>query len=546
MSESSELKVKLSLDDQLSGQLDTPIEKVEDLGEAAGNAAPQLQDTAGALGNVKEEAGQIQQPVQDAGQAAEETGTKMEKAGERGALSFGKIRSALAAAGVLVALREIGRLVQFVGDSFNRMAEQGNPAAVAWKESADKAKEAINKLTDSITSKLLPATTEANNDFAEMADTLRTQTIPAISDGFDEATNKVQNFMDNLIRQMPGKELEQEFQNFLDQLESDFDKVGDFFAPMKEASQKQNDWLKEQWGTFADWFRKTVGDQIAADFARAFPSSSEVDLGVFTNAGTAIGNMVAQAPGMGDLADRADIAALALGRVGTAAESSGQAATLSAEGHLQLRDALQKERQAAEDARIAQLEGSLAIAEYGRQMDQAFAQANAEGVGITADQMDNLVRGLFNAASEAEDLGKKVPLDQVSDLKGRSEQLKSALDSMALTDEERQALLLYLDMINEKLAAAESRARNAAAAVGGIAPAAGGGGGMAPGGGGGGAGAPGGSGGTWNAIGGGSQGGAGRGGRGVGQGGSGDIVIHVHVHMNDREIAEGVARYSRR
>ncbi len=158
----------------------------------------------------------------------------------------------------------------------------------------------------------------------------------------------------------------------------------------------------------------------------------------------------------------------------------GQAAEMSAEQHRELRDALEQERQAAEDARLAQLDGVLAISEYGREMDETFAEAKKEGVQLTADEMDRLVKGLFDAASEAEDLGKKVPLAQVDDLKTRAGNLKTTLDTMALTNAEREALLQYLDMVNEKLLAAESRARNAALGIGSMTP--GGGAGMAPGG----------------------------------------------------------------
>lgn len=174
------------------------------------------------------------------------------------------------------------------------------------------------------------------------------------------------------------------------------------------------------------------------------------------------------------------------GDLAKAERDAGLAARTAALDHDALRKSLDDERKAAEDARLAMLDGQLAIAEFGRTMDETLSEAAEENIQPTVDTVQDLVTGLFDAALNAEELGKAVPLSQVEDLKLRSGDLTALLAQMDVPPEVKAALLAYLDLINEKLAAAESRARNAAAAMaaapvpGGGPPSMGGGGGAGP------------------------------------------------------------------
>lgn len=133
---------------------------------------------------------------------------------------------------------------------------------------------------------------------------------------------------------------------------------------------------------------------------------------------------------------------------------------------------LQDQRQAVEDLKLSQLDGILAIAAHGRAMDEAFAEAHREGVKLSAEEITRLTKGLFDAAGEAVALGKSIPLAEVDNLQDSSENLRKAIAGMSGTDAEKAALLAYLDLANEKLAAAESHARNASLGIGavGVAP----------------------------------------------------------------------------
>ncbi len=372
---------------------------------------------AGSLDGVDKNAGEVAQAVEEAGGAIEDGSSKLDGLVKR-FLGFQMITR----------LAQLG--IRQVGESMKRMAEEGDPQAIATQEAMNRAGEAMQKVADAMISDLLPILEKVAYWFEEHAT------------GWDRYTKNQRSYAQATVQAAEAAAQQ--------------DKV------MSAASQRREYWL-----------RKEAEAQIRSNVAAA-----ERLTGLAKDAEAQDAFMKATA----GATSAADLSAMALGRHTLAAASSGEAAKLSAEEHLALRDALNEERRAAEEARLAELEGVLAIAEYGRQMDETFAEANKEKVKLTADQVNELVRGLFNAASEADQLGKNVPLAQVDDLKTRAGKLKTELDNMALTDAEREVLLQYLDLINEKLAAAESRARNAAAAVSGMGGIPGGGGGMSPGG----------------------------------------------------------------
>lgn len=182
------------------------------------------------------------------------------------------------------------------------------------------------------------------------------------------------------------------------------------------------------------------------------------------NFGSAISNLVLTT-GPGAAAQQN--LALATGEAAAAARGA-------ALDHAALRLALDEERQAAENAALAQIGGVRALQEYGTQYDQIASQA-AEAGQLTQDQAWQMADALWGAAEAAEGLGSAVPLDQVLDLRGKAADLTTALGTMDVPPAIKEALLSYLGMINDELAAAESRARNAAAAMAGISPGAGGG-----------------------------------------------------------------------
>jgi len=114
------------------------------------------------------------------------------------------------------------------------------------------------------------------------------------------------------------------------------------------------------------------------------------------------------------------------------------------------------------DLHMGSIEGRLAIEEYGRKFDEAFAR------GLTVDNIGSLVQGLANATTKAQELGDNLPQSQLDDLKGRAEDLRGALAGLDLTPEERAALTEWLNIINGQLGDIKTSADNAAGAMSGV------------------------------------------------------------------------------
>ncbi|MFA6134404.1 MAG: hypothetical protein WC869_10370 [Phycisphaerae bacterium] len=171
-----ELKVKVTLDNQVSGPAGQVKESLSGIGDAApaiqgsadavgnvgtksGEAAPQIQGSADAVGNVGTKSGQAVQPLKDAGQAAQQTGDKLKETGEKGQTAVDKLQKLLRIGVIIAGLR---RAVKMFNDSLNRMAEDGDRDAIRLQGQFTKLDERIQGVQEALTKKLMPVASDAS------------------------------------------------------------------------------------------------------------------------------------------------------------------------------------------------------------------------------------------------------------------------------------------------------------------------------------------------------------------------------------------------
>ncbi len=458
------------------------VEPAQRMMKALQDARARGEDLTTALNRLREEGGADFDALQ---KSAEEAAEGMEEAGSQSGSSFDGLLQKLpgfdtALRWIKTGLREVG---QIATESFKRMAEEGDPAAIALQQSFANTNKEVDELIDSITRGLVPAATEASDDFGEMARTLRTQTIPAIQD----ANEKADNFIEALVEKlgMDPKELEEGFPAFFDQLGNDADWIQQQWDKLKGPTPNSDDidlWEKF-WDTVdpkgkvaQDWAKFKLGFMLNVE-----PTERETQ--ALREQGAQYGILQEQIGRMPQyhhnvaiaLADeneerrRAALSEFAQ-QMMAAKEATDQAAFAAQQ------DALAREWEASAIAGVAEREGELtrmhSSAIIGGQMtveqvNAAIAAWKEEGT-VSLQSLNQQMSALDQAILKYQATGESMPTTQADEMRTSIDQLMQVMLAMSPDEATKQALLDWFVQMKLDLDGVTSSANAASGAVSGV------------------------------------------------------------------------------
>lgn len=383
-----------------------------------GDRTPLEGDLAAAKANVVAGAGEIQS-------AADVMGQELEQAFDAGTSAAQEMAGAASAAGQ--SMSNAADSAGEVGEEMAKAGDKGGKAAQSLKQlfSFEKVlqigRKAVQMFSESLTR------------LAEQGD----KDAIALQASLERTGNNMQRAQDNIVRGL---------------------------APTLNTAASSFNTLTEKTTSFGQILaildpRNSIED--LRDMGQAAQESAAMFGGIGGAVAEQLGTAAPTAVIMDDLA--------------RANREAGNAARAAAFDAAAFRAELDGQRQAAQDAAYALQDNELALYNYSQAFESSFSDAQEQALQGNVSAMFDLARGLRDAATTADDMGGKLPVDRVTTLQQQAQLARDAVASMSLTEADRQLLLSFLEEAEGHLAAAASEARNAAAATAAIGAAAGGG-----------------------------------------------------------------------